>query len=494
MEKTVAIYTRQSIDKKESLSIEGQIDLCKKECFEHESVQIYSDKGFSGKNTKRPDFERMINDVKSGKVNKIVVYRLDRFSRSITDFSRIWSQLEEHGVEFVSVNERFDTSTPMGKAMLYIIMVFAQLERETIAERVKDNYYQRSKKGNWPGGPAPFGFKNARFIDDEGRGAPTLEQIEEIEIVKRIFEMYSEDDVSLGSIAKILTEECVKCRKRSFWDNVALSRILHSPLYVQADEEVYLYYSSKGVKLSNSIEEFDKTTSVHIVGKRTASERKYTKLKDHVASLTNFEGVISSDVWLKCQRKLEQNSQIKNSGKGKYTWLTGLVKCGKCGYALTVKGTKEGKIYLGCSGHQSLHICDVTNFSISIKDIEDAVSEEIEQLMGTTTQQNLEVQEYCFENSDKETLVDIERKIQNLMDAISNASPVTMNYINKELERLDSERAKLIDSREKRPISHGNYKDINFKGLGFDEKKLVLSSYLYKILVFDETIDLVWKV
>lgn len=494
MEKTVAIYTRQSIDKKDSLSIEGQVDLCKKECFEHESVQIYSDKGFSGKNTKRPDFERMLNDVKRGKVNKIVVYRLDRFSRSITDFSRIWSQLEEHGVEFISVNERFDTSTPMGKAMLYIIMVFAQLERETIAERVKDNYYQRSKKGNWPGGPAPFGFKNARFIDDNGRETPTLEQSPEMEIVQRIFALYSEDDVSLGSIAKTLTEEGVQCRKRSFWDNVALSRILHSPLYVQADEEVYLYYSSKGVKLSNSIEEFDKTTSVHIVGKRTASERKYTKLKDHVASLTNFEGTIPSEIWLKCQRKLEQNSQIKNSGKGKYTWLTGQIKCGKCGYALTVKGTKEGKTYLGCSGHQSLHICDVTNFSISIKDIEDAVSNEIEQLMFESSKQNLVVEEYCIENGDKETLVDIERRIQNLMDAISNASPVTMNYINKELERLDNERSKLIDSHERRPIDNGVHKDIRFKGLGFEEKKIVLSSYLSKILVFDDTIELIWKV
>ncbi len=494
MEKTVAIYTRQSIDKKDSLSIEGQVDLCKKECFEHESVQIYSDKGFSGKNTKRPDFERMINDVKSGKVNKIVVYRLDRFSRSITDFSRIWSQLEEHGVEFVSVNERFDTSTPMGKAMLYIIMVFAQLERETIAERVKDNYYQRSKKGNWPGGPAPFGFKNARFIDNNGRETPTLEQSPEMEIVQRIFAMYSEDDVSLGSVAKILTEEGVQCRKRSFWDNVALSRILHSPLYVQADEEVYLYYSSRGVKLSNSIEEFDKTTSLHIVGKRIASERKYTKLKDHLASLTNFEGVIPSEIWLKCQRKLEQNSQIKNSGKGKYTWLTGLIKCGKCGYALTVKGTKEGKMYLGCSGHQSLHICDVTNFSISIKDIEAAVSNEIEHLMLDSSKQNPEVEEYCIESGDKETLVDIERRIQNLLDAISNASPVTMNYVNKELERLDSEKTKLIDSHEKRPIRDGNYKDINFKALDFDEKKLVISSYLNKILVFDETIELIWRV
>lgn len=153
-----AIYARQSRwTRRTASSIQGQIDLCRREV--GKDIQVYQDKGFSGKNTNRPDFQRMMADVEKGLVQKIVVYRLDRFSRSLADFSRLWEVLQRHGVEFVSVNERFDTSTPMGRAMLSIIMVFAQLEREDPpAERVRDNYYQRVKLGSWPGGPAPYGF------------------------------------------------------------------------------------------------------------------------------------------------------------------------------------------------------------------------------------------------------------------------------------------------------------------------------------------------
>ena len=82
----------------------------------------------------------MLKDIKADKVSKLYVYRLDRFSRSIADFGQLWNVPLAHNVEFVSVTENFDTSTPMGRAMLHIIMVFAQLERETTAERVKDNF------------------------------------------------------------------------------------------------------------------------------------------------------------------------------------------------------------------------------------------------------------------------------------------------------------------------------------------------------------------
>ena len=140
-----AIYARQSIDKKDSLSIDGQIDLCRK--YAGEDARIFRDKGYTGKNIKRPAFTELMESVKRGETQKIYVYRLDRFSRSIADFSRLWEILQQYGVEFQSVTEQFDTSSPMGRAMLNIVLVFAQLERETIAERVKDNYAHRFRLG-----------------------------------------------------------------------------------------------------------------------------------------------------------------------------------------------------------------------------------------------------------------------------------------------------------------------------------------------------------
>ena len=136
-----AIYARQSVEKKDSISVETQIRMCRSRCRDDEKTAVYIDRGFSGKNLKRPGYLRMIHDLNAGKIRRVIVYRLDRLSRSVSDFSAMWQIFEQHGVEFSSISEQFDTSTPIGKAMVYIIMTFAQLERETIAERITDNYY-----------------------------------------------------------------------------------------------------------------------------------------------------------------------------------------------------------------------------------------------------------------------------------------------------------------------------------------------------------------
>ena len=261
-----AIYARQSVEKADSLSIQGQIDLCRRET--GQQVRIYQDKGFSGKNTNRPAFRQLMEDVETGEIRKIVVYRLDRFSRSITDFGRLWDILKEHHVEFVSINETFDTATPMGRAMLNIVMVFAQLERETTAQRVRANYYQRVKLGAWPGGPAPYGFSLGRQPGPDGKLAPGLCPNEQAAVVEHIFQSYGEEGATLGSVARMLKEEGVPGPKRATWDNVALSRILHSPLYVMADPAVYFYYKAKGVQSTMGPEAFDGRHGAMLLGKR----------------------------------------------------------------------------------------------------------------------------------------------------------------------------------------------------------------------------------
>ncbi len=470
-----AIYARQSVDKKESLSIEGQIELCKKECKDTKDVFIYQDRGYSGKNTKRPGFKEMIEDVKQGKIEKIIVYRLDRLSRSIVDFGQIWSLLEKNGVEFVSINEKFDTSTPMGRAMIYIIMVFAQLERETIGERVRDNYYARIQKGHWPGGIAPYGFCNIQKIDETGRQVPSLKQEKEIEIVKWIFQEYEKENASLGKIARSLTEAKVACKKRWGWDNVALSRILHSPVYVKADEKIYNYFKEKGnYVFSNTMEEFDGKRAAHIIGKGKEGQ---------VLSLTNFEGTISSNQWLNCQRKLERNKQIGNSGKGKYTFLSGLIKCGKCGYSLNVRCSRK-KLYLGCSGHSNLHICDVKKISFSIEELEDLVRTEMEFIFEQCQKS------YFIKRDGESTLESLEKKIAALVHKLAETSGVSSYYIKKEIEKIDEEKKELLNKKEK--IQRGA-PFFSFHQLSFEEKKLAVYTFIDKIFVTDFEIEIVWK-
>ena len=491
-----AIYVRQSKDKKDSLSIEGQIERCRLECSRPDTAFIYADRGFSGKNTFRPGFQKMQHDVKEGKISKIIVYRLDRLSRSILDFGQFWNVLDQNQVDFVSVNEKFDTSTSMGRAMIYIIMVFAQLERETIAERVTDNYYTRIKRGNWPGGPAPYGMKNIKIKDEEGKDVPSLAYTEEFEIVKEIFYRYATEEVSLGEIGRDLTTRQIPCRKRKAgWDNVALARILHSPVYVQADEDIYLYYRSRNIgKISNNIEEFNGNSSAQVVGKRAGNVRKYTSLEDQVLSLTNFEGKIPSDIWLRCQSRLEKNRQIGNSGKGKNTWLSGLLKCGNCGYSLTVRKW-HGKKYLYCSGRANLHICDKQSFSQQVDELESEVQKELEKILEECNREQIPVENTEKEKKIRKQLREIEDKIQKLMACMQEASDISMKYINSELEKLDERKSELLKQYETPKKNEKQYyKGIDFEELDFEEKKMTAQAFIERINVYDDEIEIIWKV
>ena len=483
-----AIYARQSVDKADSLSIQGQIDLCRKQA--GDDCKIYQDRGFSGKNTNRPSFQKMMADVEQGLIQKIIVYRLDRFSRSIADFGRLWEILRRHHVEFISINETFDTSTPMGRAMLNIIMVFAQLERETTAERVRDNYYQRAKLGSWPGGPAPYGFSLGKLPGPEGKLAPGLLPDEHAAIVERIFLSYAQEETSLGSVARSLNHDGIPAPKRATWDNVALSRILHNPLYVMADEDVYLYYQGKGLIFANGLEEFDGLHAGMIVGKRDRSAGKYQDLKEQHFSLSTHYGLIPSDLWLKCQYKLDTNQQLRNAGKGKHTWLTGLLKCGQCGYSVKVNRDKD-KYYLVCSGRSNLGLCDAT-IRVDLRALEQSVEQELEQLLAQCPEVERDTGE------DRETaqaLAEIDRKIEHLMSALAEGSELTMSYINRTIEKLEQQRTRLLEKQDRLQRYPKQLPGrLKFGPLDFEQKKLVAAQFIQEIRLSGETAEVIWNI
>ena len=146
------IYSRKSKYTGKGESIENQVEMCKEYLYSHvkdieeSDIVVYEDEGFSAKNLERPMFKRMIADSQKEKVDYIVCYRLDRISRNVSDFSSLITDLNDRNIAFVSIKEHFDISTPMGRAMMYIASVFAQLERETIAERIRDNMHKCKMK------------------------------------------------------------------------------------------------------------------------------------------------------------------------------------------------------------------------------------------------------------------------------------------------------------------------------------------------------------
>ncbi len=483
-----AAYARQSLLKKDSISIAGQLDLCRKAAGDGE-LKLYKDAGYSGKNTERPDFKRLMKDIRADKIKKLYVYRLDRFSRSVADFGQLWEILQAHRVEFVSVSESFDTTTPMGRAMLHIIMVFAQLERETTAERVKDNYYRRAALGSWPGGPPPFGFDIQKTHAADGRLAPALVPNERAAVVLRIFQEYDAADMSLGSLARKLSQGGIPAPKRDIWDNVTLSRLLHNPAYVMADEQVRLHYMGLGVNVTSPAEAFDGVHGVLLVGKRKASDRKYSAFQNHSASVLNSVGIVPADLWLRCQSKLAHNRQIGNSGKGKHSWLSGLLKCAKCGYSLKVVTDKSCRKLI-CSGRYNLSHCDAS-IRIDLTELEQIAEAGVEKFLQECPAQRPEPQE---DNIFIRQLSEIDRKAGRLMDAFAENPDLPSNYLQRSLARLEQERQDSLEKQgreQKHPILPDT---LEFGRLSFEEKKAVAAQFIRRINVSEGAAEIVWNI
>lgn len=488
------IYARQSLDSKDSISIETQIAKCESALEQGEEYKVYVDRGFSGKNTKRPQLQEMLQEIDSGNAGRIIVYRLDRFSRSILDFAGMWDILEKHHVEFVSVNEHFDTSTPIGKAMVFIIVLFAQMERETIAERITDNYYDRVKSGRWPGGPAPWGCRISR-IQACGKLVPTLEYEPEIEIVEELYHRYCQDStLSLGQLAKELTGRRIPGPRDKPWSNVALARLLRNPVWVKADADIYAYFDRMGVSITNRLEEFQGTYGCVLVGKRENHTRTRRELKEAQLSIANWPGRISSGIWLEVQSRLARNRQIGNTGKGKYTWLSGLLKCGHCGKALVVGGERKDILY--CSGYQqNTALCSHGGGYPPVRELEAQVQEELNRILKQCENGPSE-EDAGMDNEDKLQLIRLDRKIGRLIDMLTEeeAAPLTLRYVNKELERLHEQRSEIADHILPEKKKAEKYSQIQFEELDLEEKKLVARSYIDKIFVFADSAELLWLI
>ncbi len=187
--KKAALYIRVSTDaqREEGYSIEAQTKMLQAYC-ESKGIadyELYVDGGRSGANIERPEMQRLINDIKENKINSVIVYKLDRLSRSQKDtLYLIEDVFNPAGVSFVSLNENMDTSTPIGRAMLGIMSAFAQLERETIKERTRMGMLERVKSGLWRGGgKTPFGYD---YDKESGKLVPNVDA----DTVRLVFSLY----------------------------------------------------------------------------------------------------------------------------------------------------------------------------------------------------------------------------------------------------------------------------------------------------------------
>lgn len=372
-----AIYARQSVDKADSISVELQIETCRARLAPEEVSETYTDKGFSGKNTDRPAFQRLLADVKAGRVEKILAYRLDRISRSVHDFTGLCQTLSDHGVEFQSCTDGITLDDSLsGTVMAQILMVFAQFERETIQRRVTDSYFGRAKTGMYLGGRPPFGFDKGETVHAGHRTACYVPHPAQAGRVQWMYETYVREGQSLGTLARRLNTLDVPTRTGGAWSTLPLGRLLRNPAFVRADAAVFRYLRGKGATMNDPIEAYTGARGCYCYAPRAsasrgANPRKFSDLARSFITLAPHEGLVDAALWLEAQHKLDRNKALKNSSAGTHSWLSGLMKCAKCGYAITVVPRPGGGHYINCGGRKQ-GVCPGRSRTMTLEEIEAA--------------------------------------------------------------------------------------------------------------------------
>lgn len=351
---SIAIYSRKSKFTGKGESIGNQIELCKEYIRAHygddalDHLVVYEDEGFSGGNLNRPDFKRMMAAAKERKFKAIIVYRLDRISRNISDFSSLIEELARLDIAFVSIKEQFDTGSPMGRAMMYIASVFSQLERETIAERIRDNMHELAKSGRWLGGTTPTGFESEGeekvAVDGKKKKTFKLKLVpQEAEIVRMIYDLFSETNSLTMTEAELMKRRIVT-RNGNYFTRFSIKAILQNPVYMIADQEAYDYLTEKEADLFSDRAEFDGKHGI-MAYNRTDQEKgkttQYNPVNEWIVAVGKHPGLIPGKTWVRVQEALEQNkSKAFRRPKSNEALLTGLLYC-RCGNRMYPKLSKR---------------------------------------------------------------------------------------------------------------------------------------------------------
>ena len=223
-----AIYTRVSTDnqaEKKFNSCESQEQRIRSFINSQEDMEVYnvySDPGFTGANLERPALREMVNDVIQNKVSLVISYKIDRLTRSPKDFYQLIELFEKYNVDFISVTERFDTSTPSGRLLRNIMLTFAQFERELSSERTRDKMIQRAHKGMWNGGAVPYGYdaKDKRLVINE----------DEAGVIRTIYDRYVAT-ASISTVYDELRKQDIRNRKGEYFSKSGIYHFLRNKIY-----------------------------------------------------------------------------------------------------------------------------------------------------------------------------------------------------------------------------------------------------------------------
>jgi len=302
-------------------------------------TERYDDNGFTGSNTHRPSLQKLINDIKEGKVNMVVVYKLDRLSRSLVDFVQILKFFEEHNVAFASITQPIDTSTSTGKLMLHILSSFAEFERELISERTRDKMAAARKRGQWLGGRPPLGYDIAKDKKE------LVVNQEDAKLIREIFALYLKGN-SLLKVAQIINEKGYRTKRATSRGGKTFGGIKFGITHIQAI-----------------------ITNVLYLGKVCYAGQIYDGQQ---------EAIIDEDTFKRAQERLKENRVERRATKNIECTglLTHLLHCKTCGnfmfHTYTLKHKTHKYRYYVCSNAQKRGYNSCPTKSVNAQAIEDA--------------------------------------------------------------------------------------------------------------------------
>jgi len=479
MEKKFAIYSRKSKFTGKGESIGNQIELCRQYIEAHNGIDeantalIYEDEGISGATLNRPNFIEMMKEARTGRISCIICYRLDRISRNIGDFAQLIEELNHMGINFISIKEQFDTSSPMGRAMMYIASVFSQLERETIAERIRDNMHELAKTGRWLGGVTPTGYESESIqrvtIDGKVRKACKLKAIPaEAQIIQLIFEKFIETH-SLTKTEAYLIQNGYTTKNGKMFTRFTIKNILINPVYMIADQDAYQYLIDSDVDLFSDESDFNGVNGIMCYNRTEQKSGRANRIRpmdEWIVSVGKHEGFISGFTWIRIQKLLETNkSKTYRKPRSHKALLSGLLICGGCGEYMRPKlanrFTHDGEqIYTymcNLKERSRSHSCKIKNINGNVLD--KAAIEEIKKISVDNSQfmKVLEKGQRALENKRIEfdrnlqqlqrEIKEIENEIVNLVTSLSkSAGTIAEEYIIQEIDKRDQKK-KSIQSR-----------------------------------------------
>ncbi|WP_245676738.1 recombinase family protein [Bacillus solimangrovi] len=325
------IYRRVSTDMQREEGFSLQAQKLRLEAYAQSQgwtiIEDYSDEGFSAKNIERPALQSMISDMKQKKFDIILVYRLDRFVRSVLDLHELLILMEQYDVKFKSATEVFDTTSATGRMFITIIATLAQWERETIAERVFESMLKRSEQGKRNGAPPPYGYDiiNGNLIPN----------IDEAKWVRYIFHRYPINGSQ--NIAKQLNKKGVKTKKNEVWSDFSIRYILRNPIYAG-----FVRWNHRTITGGKS-----KYTGNEVITK---------------VDQDNFEPLVDQETFAEAQKIMKERSNIAFRSDNHYPF-SGVAKCANCGKPFTgaFKKRRKGGVYrfYKCAGRFKFGICDI---------------------------------------------------------------------------------------------------------------------------------------